>query len=100
MVWMDTEKEEGEMEIVVDKVEAEYVCQAEKELRATEYGMQIFYCEPEEGDILGEGYEEKERLAESLMNSLQSSYQHDDVLIEKLDEDSNPHIFFILTHCM
>jgi hypothetical protein len=28
------------------------------------------------------------------MNSLQSSYQHDDVLIEELDEDSNPHIFY------
>jgi hypothetical protein len=30
MVWLDTEKEEGEMEIVVDKVEAGYVCQVEE----------------------------------------------------------------------
>jgi hypothetical protein len=54
----------------------------EEELRVAEYGMHVIYCEPEKGDILGEGYEENERLAGSLMNSLKSSDQHDDVSIE------------------
>jgi len=34
-----------------------------KELRAIEYGVQVVYCEPDKGNILGEGYEENERLA-------------------------------------
>jgi hypothetical protein len=73
---------------------------AKRELRVAEYGMQVIYCEPEKGDILGEGYEENERLAGSLMNSLQSSYQHDDVLIEELDEATRPHSFYSDTLCV
>jgi hypothetical protein len=43
----------------------------------------------EQGDILGED----ERLAGSLMNSLESSYQHEDMLTEGSIEDEQPNIF-------
>jgi hypothetical protein len=57
--------------------------------------MKVVYCEPEEGDILGEGYEGHEMITESLMDSLRSLDQHnDDVLIEGLDEDMRPHKFY------
>jgi hypothetical protein len=77
------------------KLRQRMVARLREKLRATEFKMQVVYCEPEEGDVLREGYEEQGRLAESLMDSLRSSYQHDDdVLTEDLDEDIIPHKFY------
>ena len=45
-----------------------------KELREAESEMEVSYCEPEQGPLLGEDDEaEKERLIESLMNSIKST---------------------------
>jgi hypothetical protein len=66
-----------------------------RKLSSVDFKMQVVYCELEERDVLREGYEEKGRLAESLMDSLRSSYQHDDdLLTEDVDEDTIPHKFY------
>ena len=42
-----------------------------KELREVEYEINVSYCEPKQGPLLGEDDEvEKERPIESLMNSM------------------------------
>ena len=47
-----------------------------EELREAEYEMEVSYCEHEQGPLLGDDDEaEKERLIESLMDSLKSTYQ-------------------------
>ena len=47
-----------------------------EELREVEYEMEVSYCEPEQGPLLGEDDEaEKERLVESLMNYVKSTYK-------------------------
>jgi hypothetical protein len=51
---------------------------------------EFHFCEPKQGDILGEEDEDDERLITSLMNYLYSSYQHMDVIKEGLREDENP----------
>ena len=52
-----------------------------KELREVESEMEVSYCEPEQGPLLGEDDEaEKERLIENIMNSIKSTNQ----LIEEM----------------
>jgi len=95
MVWLGIKEKDSEMEPTIGKVEAKFVCQSKERTQGTEFKMQVVYCEPEEGYILREGYEGQGRLTESLMDSLRSSYQHnDDVLTEGLDEDMRPHKFY------
>jgi ribosomal protein L29 len=54
---------------------------------------EVHYCEPKQGDIHGEEDEEEERLTTILMNYLERSYQHEDVLIEASDEAIEPYAF-------
>ena len=54
----------------------------------------VHHCEPEHGTIFGEDGVE-ERLAESLMNSWESSYQQENMLIRKSMGDKNFNIFEI-----
>ena len=57
-----------------------------EELREAEFEMEVSYCEPEQGPLLGEYDEvEKERLNESLMDSVKSTYQ----LMEEMDVRPN-----------
>ena len=58
------------------KLEQRMVVGLNKELREVEYEMEVSYCEPEQGPLLGEDDEaEKERPIESLMNSVKSTDQ-------------------------
>ena len=58
-----------------------------KELREVEYEMEVSYCEPEHGPLLGGDDEvEKERTNESLMNSVRSTNQLMEEIIVRLNE--------------
>ena len=59
----------------------------------------VHYCEPERGTIFGE-YGVEERLAESLMNSWESSDQQKNVLIRESMGDENINIFEINELCI
>jgi hypothetical protein len=75
---------------------------------------EVHYCEPEQGDILGEDDVERrpiesltdslgieyERLARSLMNSLESSYYHVDVLVKEENKSSKPYVFVTNNLCV
>jgi hypothetical protein len=61
----------------------------QEELRAIEYGMDVFVCEPEQGMVLGEDEDEdvEEIFLDSLMNYWTSSDQHGDMVAEASDEE-------------
>ena len=63
------------------KLQQNMFFELKKELREVESGMEVSYCELEQGPLLGEDDEvENERLIESLMNSLKST----DKLMEEM----------------
>ena len=63
------------------KLQQKMFAELKKELKEVESEMEVSYCEPEHGPLLGEDDEaEKERLIESLMNSVKST----DKLMEEM----------------
>ena len=68
------------------KIQQKMFVELKKELREVESEMEISYSEPEQGPLLGDDDEvEKERLIESLMDSIKSTYQ----LMEEMSVRSN-----------
>ena len=66
-----------------------------KELRKVESKMEVSYCEPEHGPLLGEDYEaEKERPIESLINYVKSI---DKLLEEMVVRPNETKRYFSLT---
>jgi hypothetical protein len=61
---------------------------------------EVHLCEEEQGLFLDKEDEEEERLTVSVMNYLESSYQHDDVLKEEPNEASRTYIFKYDNFCM
>ena len=63
------------------KIHQKMFAELKKELREVESEMEVSYCEPEQGPLLGEDYEaKKERPIESLMNSVKNT----DLLLEEM----------------
>ena len=68
------------------KLQQNIFARLKKELREVEYEMEVSYCEPEQGPLLGEDDEvEKERPIESLINSVKST----DKLMKEMTVSSN-----------
>ena len=65
-----------------------------EELREAEFEMEVSYCEPEQGPLLGDDDEvEKERLIESLMDSVKSTYQLMEDMTMRLNETKRYYVF-------
>ena len=63
------------------KLQQNMFVELKKELKEVESEMEVSYCEPEQGPLLRENDEvEKERLIESLMNSIKNT----DILMEEM----------------
>jgi hypothetical protein len=60
----------------------------------------VHFCEPEQGDILGEDDMGEDRIATSLMDYVESSNQHEDVLTEEPIEDREAYVFKYDDLCM
>jgi hypothetical protein len=60
----------------------------------------VHFCEPEQGDILGEDDMGEDRITTSLMDYVESSNQHEDVLTEEPIEDREPYVFKYDDLCM
>ena len=74
------------MAFTTGEAKEKYVCQVEARTRIVEFEMEVSDCEPEQDPLLGEDDEaEKERLIESLMDSIKSTYQ----LMEDMDVRPN-----------
>ena len=59
-----------------------------------EYGMIIHYCELEQGSIFGEEDEDTyEIFDESVVNYLESSYQHEDMMPDASEEAIESYVF-------
>ena len=60
----------------------------------------VHFCEPEKGDILGEDDMAEDRITTCLMDYVESSNQHEDVLTEEPIEDREPYVFKYDDLCM
>jgi len=58
------------------------------------------FCEPKQGDILGEDDMGEDRITTSLMDDVDCSNQHEDVLTEEPIEDREPYVFKYDDLCM
>ena len=65
-----------------------------EELREADSEMEVSYCEPEQGPLLGDDDEaEEERLIESLMDSVKSTTQLMDEMIVRSNETKRSYVF-------
>ena len=65
-----------------------------KELREVEYEMEVSYCEPEQGPLLGEDDEaEKERPIESLINFVKSKDKLMEEMTVRPNETKRSYVF-------
>ena len=65
-----------------------------KEVREVESEMEVSYCEPKKGPLLGEDDEaEKERLIESLINSVKSTDKLMEDMTMRPNETKSPYVF-------
>ena len=63
------------------KLHQKMVAELKKEIREVEFEIEVSYCEPKHGPLLGEDDEvEKERPIESLMNFVKNTY----ILMEEM----------------
>ena len=66
-----------------------------EELREADSEMEVSYCEPEQGPLLGDDDEvEKERLIESLMDSVKSTNQLMEEIIVRPNEIKRSYVFY------
>ena len=76
------------------KLQQNMVAGLKKELREVESEIEVSYFEPEQGPLLGEDDEaEKERLIESLMDSIKSTYQLMEEMTMRTNETKRSYVF-------
>ena len=76
------------------KIQQKMVAGLKKELREIECEMEVSYCEPEQGPLVGEDDEaEKERPIESLINSIRNRDKFMDEMIVRPNETKRSYVF-------
>ena len=76
------------------KLQQKMFAELKKELREVESEMELLYCEPKQGPLLGEDDEaEKERSIESLMNYVKSINQIMEDMTTRPNETKRSYVF-------